>query len=197
MGVFDFFRRNRHRNIAPPAQLAPAAAPARKAPAPAYVYNVLFLCTGNSARSVLAECILNRVGAGRFRAYSAGSHPKGRVHPYTLDLLKSLDYDVSGLRSKSWDEFAQKGAPVMDFVFTVCDDAAGEVCPIWPGQPMTAHWGFEDPAAFEGTEPEKRQKFAEVYGQIYRRIEAFVNLPIEAIDELALKRKLDEIGEKD
>ncbi|NWG45577.1 MAG: arsenate reductase ArsC [Alphaproteobacteria bacterium] len=164
--------------------------------APSRVYNVLFLCTGNSARSVLAECILGRLGGGRFRAFSAGSHPKGEVNRFTLELLATLGYDVSGLRSKSWDEFAAPGAPHMDFVFTVCDDAAGEVCPIWPGQPMSAHWGFEDPAAFTGSEPEIRQKFAEVYGQIYRRLEAFVSLPIEALDELALKCKLDEMGEE-
>ena len=160
------------------------------------VYNVLFLCTGNSARSVMAECILEREGQGRFKAFSAGSHPTGKVNPFALELLQSLGHPVEGLRSKSWDEFAADDAPPMDFVFTVCDNAAGEVCPIWPGHPMTTHWPFPDPAALEGSEAEKRALFAEVYGQISNRISIFVNLPIESLDNLALKERLAEIGRK-
>ena len=158
------------------------------------IYNVLFLCTGNSARSVMAECALNRHGAGRFRAFSAGSHPAGTVHPCTLDLLKRLNYRTDGLRSKSWDEFSAPGAPAMDFVFTVCDNAAGEVCPVWPGRPTTAHWPFPDPAAFDGPDVEKRALFARVYGMIERRISIFVNLPIASLDRLSLKKRLDEMG---
>ena len=158
------------------------------------VFNVLFLCTGNSARSILAEAILNRVGAGRFKAFSAGSYPKGTVHPYTLQLLKSLNYDTSFARSKSWDEFAAPGAPEMHFVFTVCDDAAMEACPVWPGHPMTAHWGVPDPAAVEGTEAEKHLAFAEAYRMLNNRISIFVNLPIQTIDKLALQSHLHEIG---
>jgi arsenate reductase len=158
------------------------------------VFNVLFLCTGNSARSILAEAILNRVGAGRFKAFSAGSYPKGMVHPYTLQLLKSLNYDTSFARSKSWDEFAAPGAPEMHFVFTVCDDAAMEACPVWPGHPMTAHWGVPDPAAVEGTEAEKHLAFAEAYRMLNNRISIFVNLPIQTIDKLALQSHLHEIG---
>lgn len=157
-------------------------------------YNVLFLCTGNSARSIMAEALLNRLGAGKFRAYSAGSHPKGEIHPYTLDLLKKENLPTGDLRSKSWDEFAAPGAPPLDFVFTVCDNAAGEVCPVWPGQPIVAHWGFQDPAAFEGTEPEKRVVFADVMRQIRQRLSIFVNLPLSSLDKLSLKRKLDEMG---
>ncbi len=157
-------------------------------------YNVLFLCTGNSARSIMAECILNRDGQGRFTAYSAGSHPGGEVHPYALTLLKTLNHPVDGLRSKSWDEFAAADAPKMDFVFTVCDNAAGEVCPIWPGQPMTAHWPFPDPAAFKGSEAEHRALFAEVYGMLARRISIFVNLPMASLDRLSLQKRLDAIG---
>lgn len=157
-------------------------------------YNVLFLCTGNSARSIMAECILNREGLGRFTAYSAGSHPSGDVHPYALNLLKTLNHRTDGLRSKSWDEFAAADAPQMDFVFTVCDNAAGEVCPIWPGQPMTAHWPFPDPAAFIGPEAEHRALFAEVYGMLERRISIFVNLPMASLDRLSLQKRLDEIG---
>lgn len=156
--------------------------------------NVLFLCTGNSARSILAEAILAREGAGRFNAYSAGSDPKGEVHPYALELLRNLNHDVSGLRSKSWDEFAGPDAPHMDFVFTVCDNAAAEVCPVWPGQPMTAHWGIPDPAAAEGTEAVKRQAFADAYRMMYNRLSIFVNLPLARLDTMALKRRLDEIG---
>jgi len=157
-------------------------------------YNVLFLCTHNSARSVMAECILNRLGQGRFRAFSAGSHPSGRINPYVKDLLETLRYDTSGLASKDWADFARPDAPVMDFVFTVCDSAAGEVCPIWPGQPMTAHWGFPDPSSFDGTEAEKRAFTADVYRMIQRRLEIFANLPLSSLDRLAIKRRIDEIG---
>jgi arsenate reductase (thioredoxin) len=158
-------------------------------------YKVLFLCTGNSARSIMAECILNRAGEGRFSGYSAGSHPGGRVHPHALSLLRSLNHPTDGLRSKSWDEFAAEGVPKMDFVFTVCDNAAGEICPIWPGTPMTAHWPFPDPAAFDGAESEHRTLFAEIYGMLERRISIFVDLPITTLDGLSLKKSLDEIGE--
>lgn len=158
------------------------------------VYNVLFLCTHNSARSVIAECIMNRLGMGKFRGFSAGSAPRGAVHPYALDLLRRQNYDVGGLRSKSWDEFAAPGAPKLDFVFTVCDSAAAEVCPIWPGQPMTAHWGLPDPSAAQGTEAEKRFAFADTHRMLYQRIGIFVNLPLASLDTLALKQKLDEIG---
>lgn len=157
-------------------------------------FNVLFLCTGNSARSVMAEAILNRKGAGKFRAYSAGSQPKGEVHPNTLKLLGNMGYDTSGFRSKSWDEFAKEDAPQMHFVITVCDNAAGEVCPIWPGQPMTAHWGFPDPAAATGSEAEVAAVFAAVYGQIERRIEIFVNLPLAALDRMAIVREITKLG---
>jgi len=157
-------------------------------------YNVLFLCTHNSARSVMAECILNREGKGKFKAFSAGSAPSGRVNPYALDLLRNSKYDISALRPKSWDEFAAPDAPQMDFVFTVCDDAANEVCPVWPGQPMTAHWGVLDPSRAEGTEVEKRLAFAEAYKMLSRRIELFLSLPLQSIDRLALKRHLDDIG---
>jgi arsenate reductase len=158
-------------------------------------YNVLFLCTHNSARSVMAECILNGNGRGRFQAYSAGSHPRGSVNSHALDLLRNSKYDISALRSKSWDEFAAPGAPQMDFVFTVCDDAANEVCPVWPGQPMTAHWGVPDPSRAVGTEVEKRLAFVEAYKMLHRRIELFLSLPIQSIDRLALKKKLDDIGQ--
>ncbi|MGK6314501.1 arsenate reductase ArsC [Neorhizobium sp. DT-125] len=158
------------------------------------VYNVLFLCTGNSARSIIAEAILNRVGAGKFKAYSAGSHPKGEVHPYTIDLLKGLNYSTAFARSKDWDEFAAPGAPEMDFVFTVCDNAAHETCPAWPGQPMTAHWGVPDPAAAEGEEPERRFAFAETYRMLNNRISIFTSLPMATLDKLALQKRLDEIG---
>jgi protein-tyrosine-phosphatase len=157
-------------------------------------YNVLFLCTGNSARSILAESVLNRVGKGRFKAHSAGSFPKGEVHPYALELLKRQNYPTEHLRSKSWNEFAGPGAEPLDFVFTVCDNAAGEVCPVWPGQPMTAHWGLPDPAAVEGTETEKRVAFAETLRMLYNRIGVFVNLPIRSLDKLSLQRRLHSIG---
>ena len=159
-------------------------------------YNVLFLCTGNSARSIMAECVLRREGVGRFNSYSAGSHPSGQVHPMALELLRRFNHPVDGLESKSWDVFAEPGAPHMDFVFTVCDNAANEVCPVWPGQPMSAHWPFQDPAAFEGTEAERRALFADVYGQITNRISIFVNLPITSLDRLALQERLQEIGGK-
>ena len=157
-------------------------------------YNVLFLCTGNSARSIVAEAILWREGAGKFNAFSAGSQPKGQVHPYALDLLRQLNHPVADLRSKDWDEFAEAGAPALDFVFTVCDNAAAEVCPIWPGQPMTAHWGLPDPAAAEGSEAEKRLAFADTYRMLKNRIAIFVNLPIASLDRLSLQKKLAGIG---
>jgi arsenate reductase len=159
------------------------------------VYNVLFLCTHNSARSVIAETIMNRLDGGKFRGFSAGSQPSGRIHPYAMDLLTKNNYDVSSLRSKSWDEFAAPDAPEMDFVFTVCDDAAQEVCPFWPGQPMTAHWGLPDPSRAEGTEAEKRLAFADTHRMLYQRIGIFVNLPLASLDKLALQKKLDEIGQ--
>jgi arsenate reductase (thioredoxin) len=157
-------------------------------------FNVLFLCTGNSARSVMAEAILNRAGQGHFRAFSAGSQPKGKVHPYTLDLLRKLHFDVSSVRSKSWLEFAQAKAPKLDFVFTVCDNAAGETCPLWPGQPMTAHWGVPDPAAAAGTEAEIRFAFADTLRMLTNRINIFVSLPLEKLDRLSLQKRIDEIG---
>jgi protein-tyrosine-phosphatase len=157
-------------------------------------FNALFLCTGNSARSVMAECILNRLGAGKFRAYSAGSHPAGKVDPIALNLLRKTNYDVSGLRSKSWDEFAAPGAPKLDFVFTVCDDAANEVCPIWPGQPMTAHWGLPDPAKAHGTEAERTLAFADTMRMLTQRIGIFVSLPLDKLSKLSLQKELDAIG---
>ena len=156
--------------------------------------NVLFLCTGNSARSILAESILNREGMGRFRAYSSGSIPTGKVNPHALNLLKRLNYDVSGLRSKSWEEFAKDSAPKLDFVFTVCDNAANEVCPIWPGQPMTAHWGVPDPAAVEGTEAERAFAFDDTYRMLNQRISIFVSLPLQSLSKLSLQKQLDDIG---
>ena len=158
------------------------------------VYNVLFLCTGNSARSILAEALLNHWGRVRFNGYSAGSFPKGAVHPLTFELLERLRLPTDGLRSKSWDEFARPDAPVMDFVFTVCDQAAGEVCPVWPGNPVTAHWGVSDPAAVQGTEAEQRRAFREVYVVLENRIKLFVVLPIEKLDGIAIKRSVDDIG---
>jgi arsenate reductase (thioredoxin) len=157
-------------------------------------YNVLFLCTGNSARSIMAEAILQRFGAGKFNAYSAGSHPKGSVHPEALGVLKRLNYATADFRSKSWDEFAAEGAPQLDFVFTVCDNAAGEVCPAWPGQPMTAHWGVPDPAAATGTQVEIARAFANAYGALQNRIAIFVNLPFAGLDRLSLQSRLDAIG---
>ena len=161
------------------------------------VYNVLFLCTGNTARSILAEFILRKDGKGRFRSFSAGSQPKGTVNPFAIKVLKSLDFPTDGLRSKSWQEFAASDAPVMDFVFTVCDNAAGEACPIWPGQPMTAHWGIEDPAAFEGTDILKEAAFVAALRYLKNRISIFTSLPIKSIDLLSLGTKLAEIGRMD
>jgi len=158
------------------------------------MYHVLFLCTGNSARSILAEAVLNHRGDARFRAHSAGSHPKGAVHPLALELLRERGYDTSACRSKSWDEFAQPGAPPLDFVFTVCDDAAGETCPVWPGQPVTAHWGVEDPAAFDGPEAARRRLFHRVFVELSRRIERFTRLAIGSLDRPSLQARLDEIG---
>lgn len=156
--------------------------------------NVLFLCTGNSARSILAEAYLNAAGSGRFTAYSAGSHPAGQPNPFALDLLAKNRIDTSELRSKSWDEFARPGAPALDFVFTVCDNAAGEVCPIWPGQPISAHWGVNDPAAVTGSDEEKRRAFMRAFKELSTRINLFLNLPMDKLDRLGLKKKLDEIG---
>jgi len=157
-------------------------------------YNVLFLCTGNSARSIIAEAVLGRAGLGKFRAFSAGSQPKGQVHPYALDLLRTMNYEVSHLRSKSWTEFAGSDAPKLDFVFTVCDNAAQETCPVWPGQPMTAHWGVPDPAADTGTEVEMRLAFADTLRMLTNRINIFVSLPLRSLDQLSLQRQLDAIG---
>jgi arsenate reductase len=157
-------------------------------------YNVLFLCTGNSARSIIAEAILNREGRGRFKAFSAGSQPKGTVNPRTLDLLRKFNYDVATLRSKSWAEFAKPGAPDLDFVFTVCDNAAGESCPLWPGQPITAHWGIPDPVAASGTQAEIALAFKDAYRMLNRRIDLLLALPIEKLDRLVLTTRLKEIG---
>jgi protein-tyrosine-phosphatase len=157
-------------------------------------FSVLFLCTGNSARSILAEAYLNAVGKGRFTAYSAGSHPAGKVNPFALELLEKNRLPTSGLRSKSWDEFARAAAPQLDFVFTVCDDAAGEICPVWPGQPITAHWGVADPAAASGTQAERRKAFLRAFTELSARINLMLALPLDKLDRLTLKRKLDEIG---
>ena len=156
--------------------------------------NVLFLCTGNSARSIMAEAILNRLGLGKFKAYSAGSFPKGEVNPHALAVLRKSNFDVSKLRSKSWDEFAAPGAPKLDFVFTVCDDAAKEVCPIWPDQPMTAHWGLPDPAKAEGSEAEQALAFADTFRMLYQRISIFVSLPFDKLSKLSLQKHLEDIG---
>jgi arsenate reductase len=158
------------------------------------IYNVLFLCTGNSARSILAEALIDHWGNRRFKGYSAGSFPKGAVHPLAFDLLEKAHLDTSRLRSKSWDEFAKPGAPVMDFVFTVCDQAAGEVCPVWPGNPVTAHWGVPDPRLVQGTEAERRRAFRDAYVVLENRIKLFVALPIEKLDRMMIKRNVDEIG---
>ena len=157
-------------------------------------FNVLFLCTGNSARSIIAEAILNREGRGKFRAFSAGSHPKGSVHPYALNLLRRMNYDTSGFRSKSWDEFARPDAPKLDFVFTVCDNAAGEACPVWPGQPMTAHWGIPDPAEVKGNPAEVALAFKDAYRMLHQRIGMFTALPLRSLDKLSLQAKLRDIG---
>ena len=159
-------------------------------------YNVLFLCTGNSARSIIAEAILGKIGAGRFNAYSAGSHPRGEVNPHALDMLARLGYDTGRFRSKPWDEFAQAGSPPLDFVITVCDSAAGEVCPIWPGQPMTAHWGMADPAAVEGTPSEIALAFADTYRMLNNRITIFSNLKISGLDRLSLHKHMSDIGKQ-
>jgi len=159
-------------------------------------YNALFICTGNSARSILAEGILNELGQGRFRAYSAGSHPKGEVHPLALATLERLNMPATGYRSKSWNEFTEPGAPVFDFIFTVCDNAAGEMCPIWPGKPVSAHWGVPDPAAVEGTEEQQRKAFADVAMTLHRRIELFLSLPLQRLDAMSLQRELRDIGKK-
>ena len=160
------------------------------------VYNVLFLCTHNSARSLMAEAIINNpvVSRGRFKAFSAGSHPSGKPNPFALERIRSVGLPIDGLRSKDWDEFAKPGAPKMDFVFTVCDNAANEVCPVWPGQPMTAHWGLPDPAAVEGSDEQKRRAFAEAFRHLSNRINLFTSLPMDKIDKLSLRKKLDEIG---
>jgi protein-tyrosine-phosphatase len=158
------------------------------------VFNVLFLCTGNSARSIMGEALLNNIGRGHFRAYSAGSHPAGQVNPFAIELLEKSRLPTEGLRSKSWEEFAAIGAPQLDFIFTVCDKAAGEVCPVWPGQPMTAHWGIEDPAAVQGGDEDKRKAFMNALTQLHRRISLFVSLPMDKLDRLSLQPRLDAIG---
>jgi len=157
-------------------------------------YNILVLCTGNSARSIMAEALINTLGKDRFRAYSAGSYPAGKVNPFAIEQIAALGYPLDKLRSKSWDEFARPGAPPMDFVITVCDKAAGEVCPVWPGQPISAHWGFEDPAAVEGGDEVKRRAFARIFRQIMNRVRIFVSLPLHKLDKLAIKREMDNIG---
>ena len=157
-------------------------------------YNILVLCTGNSARSILAEALFNTLGAGRFKAYSAGSHPTGRVNPFAIEQVRALGYPVDGLRSKSWDEFARPDSAQMDFIVTVCDNAAGEVCPLWPGQPVTAHWGFPDPAAVEGGEEKKRAAFAQTLRQIRNRVQLFLSLPLETLDRMAIESRMKAIG---
>jgi arsenate reductase len=159
-------------------------------------YNILVLCTGNSARSIMGEALFNTMGAGRFQAYSAGSHPSGKVNPFAIEQVRALGYPVDGLRSKSWDEFAQPGAPEMDFVVTVCDKAAGEMCPLWPGQPVTAHWGFPDPVAVEGTDEEKRAAFAQTLRQIQRRVQLFLSLPLETLDRMSIENRMRAIGKQ-
>lgn len=158
------------------------------------IYNVLILCTGNSARSIMAEALINTMGQGRFRAYSAGSHPTGKVNPFAVEKVESVNYPTENLRSKSWDEYATPDAPKMDFIITVCDNAAGEMCPVWPGQPISAHWGFEDPAAVEGTDAEKRRAFEQTFRHMMNRVRLFVNLPLKMLDQTAIKRELANIG---
>ncbi len=195
--LLGFLTENCCGNPAPVARCVPECPPPQEGNTTmdeSRVYNALFLCTHNSARSVMAECILNREGKGRFRAFSAGSQPSGRINPHVQALLERLGHPVSGLRSKNWDEFAVPGAPVMDFVFTVCDNAAGEVCPVWPGHPATAHWGFPDPSGAQGTDAEKAAFTADVYRRIERRIQTFVNLPFASLDRLALKQRLDDMA---
>lgn len=157
-------------------------------------YNILVLCTGNSARSIMGEALFNTLGSGRFKAFSAGSHPSGRVNPFAIEQVKALGYPVENLRSKSWDEFALPDSPQMDFVVTVCDNAAGEVCPLWPGQPITAHWGFADPAAVEGSDEVKRAAFANTLRQIRNRVQLFLNLPLETLDRMAIENEMRAIG---
>jgi arsenate reductase len=159
-------------------------------------FNVLFLCTHNSARSIIAEAVMNRLGSGKFKGHSAGSQPSGRVHPFAMDLLRKLNYDTASARSKSWQEFSGADAPRLDFVFTVCDDAANETCPVWPGQPMSAHWGLPDPSAFPGSPTEQRLAFADTHRMLYQRISIFSNLPLASLDKLSLQRRLDEIGQR-
>jgi arsenate reductase len=158
------------------------------------IFNILVLCTGNSARSIMAEALFNSMGHGRFHAYSAGSHPNGAVNPFAVERVAAIGYDTTALRSKSWDEFAKEDAPKMDFVITVCDNAAGEVCPMWPGQPITAHWGFEDPAAVTGEDAIKRRAFDKIFHQIMNRVQLFVNLPLKTLDAQSIKREMDNIG---
>jgi arsenate reductase len=158
------------------------------------IYNILVLCTGNSARSIMAEALINTMGGGRFHAYSAGSFPTGKVNPFAIEQVAALGYPINDLRSKNWDEFAQPGAPQMDFIITVCDRAAGETCPVWPGQPISAHWGFEDPAAVEGDDEAKRRAFARIFRQIMTRVRIFVSLPLDKLDKIAIKREMDHIG---
>lgn len=158
-------------------------------------YNILILCTGNSARSIMAEALINTMGDGRFHAFSAGSHPTGKVNPFAIEQISNLDYPLEKLRSKDWNEFAHSDAPKMDFIITVCDKAAGEVCPVWPGQPISAHWGFEDPAAVEGSDEDKRRAFAKVFRQISNRVRIFLGLPLDKLDKLAMKREMDKIGQ--
>lgn len=158
------------------------------------IYNVLFICTGNSARSIIAEAVLNHLGAGRFRAYSAGSQPLGRVNPLTLETLQGRNFDTAALRSKSWDEFAEADAPQMDFIFTVCDKAGGESCPLWPGHPVTAHWGFPDPAAVQGSWEDKRRAFATTFREISQRLRLFLNLPLDRLDRMSLQNEVRKLG---
>ena len=159
------------------------------------IYNVLILCTGNSARSIMAEALINTMGQGRFRAYSAGSHPTGKVNPFAVEKVESVNYPTENLRSKSWDEYATPDAPKMDFIITVCDNAAGEVCPVWPGRPISAHWGFEDPAAVQGTDEQKQKAFDAAFREIMNRVRIFVNLPMKVLDQNAIKHELDRIGQ--
>lgn len=160
-------------------------------------YNVLMLCTGNSARSIMAEALINSMGNGRFKAYSAGSHPTGKVNPFAVDRVQSINCPTENLRSKNWDEFVLPNAPRMDFIITVCDNAAGEMCPVWPGQPISAHWGFEDPAAVEGTNDQRRRAFDVTFRHIMKRVRLFVNLPLKMLDQTAIKRELADIGKAD
>jgi arsenate reductase len=159
-------------------------------------YNILVLCTGNSARSIMGEALFNTLGAGRFKAYSAGSHPSGRVNPFAIEQARALGYPVEGLRSKSWDEFAEAGAPEMDFIVTVCDNAAGEVCPLWPGKPVTAHWGFPDPAAVVGTDEQKRAAFAQTLRQMRHRVQLFLSLPLDTLDRMAIENRMRDLGKQ-